>query len=626
MGVIKLMQYEKGELVPETKIKSKVHNFKIRRDDDDDNDENMVYVDNLDTESIFNDITIFEDDRLMNTLSAIKSSSDTSPIVLNGLLLFGLMVIITIILGTLLFCIRKYFFLRNRVEKIRSATSMKVNDGNWSPGSTTVIKIEDDRKIITGLPDSMNQNTIYPSLSQLHELSENFPIPSQFDNEEYNSGQPYTGTGGHVQHQLENNLHSQHAPRLGNDDLNPVSVEKCKSLFKKLGKKNKNQMEKYGSAETHADLLDLANLANSADAPARQLLSSPLAAEPSLLQVVQNEDDSSGLMKDGTLTEYLEKNFAVEDIPLNKFLKRGKYIYKIELLEKLRDTMIIAKNNENKSKFFLNFDEIQTGINGGDKEKICKQLKTFTSLDIPVMKFRSSWKAERAINEIKQYLMNDNLAHQYPNDRATKKIYIIRFLSIAANSMEYENANIFLPTFVQLIHEIVEGGSFISFFNDINISTIIKNSFFCIIMEFIYSHWYFHESKNDYINKKFIQWKCAPMIQQKFYLFKYLINLCFGFNTNVNNSETKENCFHNLQKFLVSLKLTYDIIPILKEASKITNDEKLIILFEFLKKKFLKENINIKNNKNNKNNKKIKIIMKIMNLQICPLHHHLHFT
>lgn len=210
-------------------------------------------------------------------------------------------------------------------------------------------------------------------------------------------------------------------------------------------------------------------------------------------------------------------------------------------------------------------------------EKIYEPLSVeqATKLSIPFnnISFKSAWTAEKTLTEISLYLTDEMVPRQPMNDHATKKIAILRFIAINANSNLLKNPNIFLPPLHRTMDSLIDSGIVFQLLNESNV--YVSKSLIEVLMQYCYAHWHFADiEKDSFIHTQFAKWKMnLPVIQPHHVLFRYLVNLELGIysaeNLDVNLLRASEEKIVTLLNHFVEESHCNDylgFIPIVSQA------------------------------------------------------------
>ena len=201
-----------------------------------------------------------------------------------------------------------------------------------------------------------------------------------------------------------------------------------------------------------------------------------------------------------------------------------------------------------------------------------------SSVQLKPLRFHSAETAEKTVEEI-----CIGLSSRGGLDPLSKKITLLRLISLLANCCSMENSTIFLQSFNETMDFIIDTGEIFELLKQVN--TYLARSLIEMVIQYCYSHWSFGESNDSRILELFrVHWKHPdPIAQSHAVLIRYLINMRLGLYT-VQGRLDRDTLIMTVSKtkallrHMISHSSMLDatsIIPIFKQAVEFTEDSEL---------------------------------------------------
>lgn len=236
-----------------------------------------------------------------------------------------------------------------------------------------------------------------------------------------------------------------------------------------------------------------------------------------------------------TARQYLEQDQQIEFTPLE--VVQDSPVYSSNSLDEfLSDNDLLKTSNANKKiysireLYSLKPAEYHGRPLSGMEFLEIQNVSQATKLSIPLeqVMFQSAWTAEKTLTEISLFLTDEMIPRQPINDTSTRKIAILRFIAIAANSHTFKNPNVFLTPLTRTMDSLIDTGMIFDILSDTN--PYMFKSLIEVILQYCYAHWHFPLTSSDsLIHCQFARWKMnLPVIQPHHVIFRYLANLELG--------------------------------------------------------------------------------------------------
>ncbi|ODQ81758.1 hypothetical protein BABINDRAFT_165281 [Babjeviella inositovora NRRL Y-12698] len=166
---------------------------------------------------------------------------------------------------------------------------------------------------------------------------------------------------------------------------------------------------------------------------------------------------------------------------------------------------------------------------GGGLEQIPVEEALRVTTAFPLTRFSSPWHAEKTISEVRMVLMNSKVPAIAPHDCITKKIYLTQLISIGVSNTLFDNANVFVASYSDLIEHIVDTGAVFDLLEEAKSQVAV--SLVEVILQYCWAHWNFRAALPacQRIVTEFEQQKqSGPFVQPASAILRFLCNLELG--------------------------------------------------------------------------------------------------
>lgn len=205
---------------------------------------------------------------------------------------------------------------------------------------------------------------------------------------------------------------------------------------------------------------------------------------------------------------------------------------------------------------------------------VIKRWITEPALKLVPTVFYSSWRAEKAMQEVQALLTNGpgTAAH----DTASRKLMVMKLLAIGAPTRRLSNPNVFLPQYNALVDKLVTTGALFDLLQEL--APKMTRALVDLIIGHAWCHWQYRRSRNKAVVAQFKDWRfAAPEVQPHHVLFRRLIDVELGLyatgREDIGAARAAENRLLTILNYMAVNSICNDytgMIPVLAYATERT--------------------------------------------------------
>lgn len=219
------------------------------------------------------------------------------------------------------------------------------------------------------------------------------------------------------------------------------------------------------------------------------------------------------------------------------------------------------------------------------KQKIPMSCLLNCTIVLPRTTFDNAWKAAKVIRDAENEIITSSC-------EISKKLLLLRILSIGKSFELLDNPNIFLEAFNDCIENLVDMGLVFTMMFDS--SVVLKLLLIESLLTYSWSHYRFYDfdAKSNLVKLQFSNWNLPhPIVQTRNTIFKILCNLQLGLDTIFGESKEMENDNELKLGLVIRESINHSVcndyigyVPMIAQAIDISNiDRNKFFFYEILK-------------------------------------------